>query len=62
MTVQANYKEVANLLKIIVNNQCKKGEEWFPDVKHANMSVWDLSRAIQVLENAKDEPLTVLEK
>ena len=59
MKVKVSCKNVANLLKCIVNGQCEKGFQWYPDVTKADVSIFELNEAIRVLELQEDIKLEV---
>lgn len=61
--IKANYKEVANLLKNIVNDNCVDGFKWFPEAtRPVNITVFDLTMAIQVLDNTEDTTIAILDE
>ena len=53
MKVKVSCKNVANLLKCIVNGQCEKGFQWYPDVTKADVSIFELQEDIK-LEVARE--------
>lgn len=60
ITIEVNPKRAANLLKHIVNLQCKDGFKWFPEVGEMPNN-FDIQQAIKILDEAKPFEITVLE-
>lgn len=56
MVIEINPKRVANLLKIIVNQQCEDGFLWYPNIGEMP-TLFDINEAIRVLESM--EAITV---
>lgn len=52
MEITVNLKNVADYLKMIVNNSCEEGFLWFPEVagKTIDVTFFDLVEAINVLQ------------
>ena len=61
MTITISCKNVANLLKGIVNQQCEDGFKWYPDVKPVGVSLFDLTEAIRLLEQQEDKTFEVVD-
>ena len=62
MTIEFNYKEAANLLKLFVNAQCEDGFKWYPEAKPiAELNIFSINAAIKLLENTQSEKMIVEE-
>lgn len=59
--VDINPGRVANLLKSTLNSFCKENEEWYDDVGEMP-TVFDMYRAIEILEEVEPETFTVLQE
>lgn len=58
--IERNPHNVANYLKCIVNKMCKEGFKWYPEAEEkAEMGLWDINYAIEILEQAEVEIATV---
>lgn len=57
--IERNPHNVANYLKCVVNKMCEDGFKWYPEAEEAEMGLWDINFAIQILEQAEVQILTV---
>ena len=62
MKITLSCKNVADLLKAIVNDQCVDGFEWYPGIRRGMVSLYDLTYAIEVLEKQPDREMKVEER
>lgn len=60
ITIEFRPDRVANLLKTIVNQMCAEGEEWYEDIGEPP-SMFDMCRAIKILEEAECGTLKVVD-
>ena len=58
--IERNPHNVANYLKCIVNKMCEDGFKWYPEAEKAEMNLWDINCAIEILEQAEVQTITVV--
>lgn len=63
MKIEINFKNTANVLKLLVNNQCVDGFKWFKDVpESASANIFELVEAIRLLEEQPVRTMTIVEE
>lgn len=62
MELKADYKAVANILKLMVNQNCKEGFKWYPEADpKLGANIFSINQAIKLLENTKSEGIRIEE-
>lgn len=59
MVFNISCKNVANLLKLMVNERCEDGFLWYPEAKVAKVSLYEINTAIKVLEEQEDMQIEI---
>lgn len=60
LKIECNTKRAANLLKQIVNQMCKDGFEWYPNVGEMP-TLYDIHEAIKILEDQETKTITFID-
>lgn len=60
MKIEIDFKHTANVLKMLVNNQCVDGFKWFKDVPESvSANIFELVEAIRLLEEQPVKTITI---
>lgn len=54
--IEFNTKRVANLLKVMVNQTCEDGFQWYTDIGEMP-TIFDINHAIHILDNMDTEAI-----
>jgi hypothetical protein len=61
MKIERNPHNVANYLKCVINKSCVDGFKWYPEVEKAEMGLFDITYAIEILEKAEVQSMEMVD-